>query len=127
MPTQPDQPLKESTTHDLRGEQPFPAPMAVLSLRAATVYRAVDDDDQPILIVSDGVTTIALECGLRGLDEGIISAARQLADAVADYWLSVGAAASGIHRRHAGGVYRVSRATLAQRPVNPAPVSPVWR
>jgi hypothetical protein len=73
-------------------ELPFPDPAAVLSLRHCTVYRAVDDDEQPILIVTDGVTTLALECGLRGMSDEVILAAERLADAVHDYVSSVRAA-----------------------------------
>src|SRR5262249_55626697 len=76
---------RETTTIDLMGELPFPEPAAVLSLRHCTVYRAADDDNQPILIVTDGVTTLALECGLQGVSAGVIEAAERLADAVHDY------------------------------------------
>jgi hypothetical protein len=74
------------------GELPFPEPAAVLNLRDSMVFRAVDDDNQPILVITDGVTTLALECGLRGLSEDIVNAAERLADAVHDYALSVRAA-----------------------------------
>ncbi len=93
----PDRPLRELTTVDLKGRLPFPDPVAVLSLRDCAVYRAVDDDDQPILVVTDGVTTVALECGLRGLSDAIVSAAQRLADGVDDYSRSVRVAAAA-HR-----------------------------
>ena len=79
----------ETTTFDLKGELAFPEPVAVLSLRDCVVYRAVDDDDQPILIISDGVTTLALECGLRGASGQVVAAANRLAGAVQDFAESV--------------------------------------
>ncbi len=71
------------------GELPFPEPVAVLSLRDCAVYRAVDDDNQPILILTDGVTTLAMECGLRGMSDDVVVAAERLAAAVHDYAMSV--------------------------------------
>lgn len=80
---------QDSTTFDLKGDLPFPDPIAVLSLRNCTAYRAIDDDRQPVLILSDGVTTLALECGLRGASEQIVTAANRLAQAVQDFATSV--------------------------------------
>jgi hypothetical protein len=81
----------QSTTVDLKGRLPFPEPVAVLSLRDCTVYRAVDDDEQPILIISDGVTTLSLECGLRGPSAQVVDAAERLSEGVHDFALSVNA------------------------------------
>ncbi len=79
---------------NLKGELPFPDPIAVLSLAHCRVFRAVDDHDQPILVLTDGVTTVALECGLRGLTGTVVGAAQSLADGVTDYAQSVRAAAA---------------------------------
>jgi hypothetical protein len=79
----------ETTTVDLKGELPFPDPAGVLSLRDCMVYRAVDDDRQPVLVITDGVTTVALECGLRGASEQVVAAAHRLAGAVQDFATSV--------------------------------------
>jgi hypothetical protein len=79
----------ETTTSDLNGQLPFPDPIAVLSLRDCTAFRAVDDDDQPVLILSDGVTTLSLECGLRGASGQVAAAADRLSDAMRDFALSV--------------------------------------
>jgi hypothetical protein len=79
----------ETTTSDLQGQLPFPDPIAVLSLRDCTAYRAVDDDDQPVMILSDGVTTLSLECGLRGASGQVAVAADRLAEAMRDFALSV--------------------------------------
>ena len=85
------------TTVDLRGELPFPDPVAVLSLRDCQIYRAVDDDGQPILVLTDGVTTVALECGLKGLSPEVVAAAGRLAEGVDDFSRSVRVAATA-HR-----------------------------
>lgn len=79
----------ETTTVDLKGQLPFPDPVAALSLRDCAVYHGVDDDNQPVLILSDGVTTLFLECGLRGASEQIVTAANRLAVAVQDFATSV--------------------------------------
>jgi hypothetical protein len=79
----------DTTTVDLKGKLPFPDPLAVLSLRDCTPYRAVDDDRQPVLILTDGVTTLALECGLRGASDQIVTAANRLAEAMRDFADSV--------------------------------------
>lgn len=85
----PGRPQGETTTVDLKGQLPFPEPSGVLSLRDCTAFRAVDDDQQPILILTDGVTTLALECGLRGMSADLAEAAERLAAAVHDYAISV--------------------------------------
>jgi hypothetical protein len=79
----------QTTTVDLKGRLSFPEPVAVLSLRDCTVYRAVDDDEQPILILSDGVTTLSLECGLRGANDQVVAAAKRLSEGVLDFAQSV--------------------------------------
>jgi hypothetical protein len=85
---------RDTTTVDLKGRLPFPEPVAALSLRDCMPYRAVDDDGQPVLILTDGVTTVALECGLRGLSADIVDAAQRLAEAVGDFAVSVRAAST---------------------------------
>ena len=79
----------ETTTVDLKGQLPFPDPVAALSLRDCAVFRGVDDDNQPVLILSDGVTTLFLECGLRGASEQIVAAANRVAEGVHDFATSV--------------------------------------
>ena len=81
----------ETTTVSLKGSLPFPDPVAVLSLRDCAVYRAVDEFEQPILILTDGVTTVALECGPKGLAGDVAETARRLADGVRDFSQSVSA------------------------------------
>jgi hypothetical protein len=85
----PGRPHGETTTVDLKGQLPFPEPSAVLSLRDCVAFRAIDDDQEPILILTDGVTTLALECGLRGVSTDLAEAAERLSAAVHDYAISV--------------------------------------
>jgi hypothetical protein len=99
--TGPDAPTTELTSH--RG---FPEPAAVISLRRAMTYRDRDDDGQPILIITDGVTAVALDSGLSGLSYGVVAASQRLADAVADFAKSITAGwqirerSAGRHRRN---------------------------
>lgn len=61
----------------------------MLSLRECTVFRAVDDDDQPVLVLSDGVVALSLECGLQGASHDVAAAAERLAQGVHDFAVSV--------------------------------------
>jgi hypothetical protein len=65
--------------------QTFPFPNTALSLRHAVAYRGVDDDGAPILIISDGVSSVALESGLSGPSDEVVVAARRLAATTADF------------------------------------------
>jgi len=67
----------------------FPEPAAVLSLRECTVYRTVDEDDQPVLVLSDGVVTLSLECGLQGASDEVADAAERLSQGVHEFAMSV--------------------------------------
>jgi hypothetical protein len=92
-------PSRDATTVDLKGRLPFPDPVAVLSLHNCAVFRAVDDDEQPVLILTDGVTTVALECGLHGPSDEAVQRAQRLAEGVVDYSRSVSAASDRLRRR----------------------------
>jgi hypothetical protein len=93
------EPIRDPTTVDLKGRLPFPDPVAVLSLQSCMVFRAVDDEEQPILILTDGVTTVALECGLQGLTDEVVQRVQRLAEGATDYSRSVSAASSRLRRR----------------------------
>jgi hypothetical protein len=84
-------------------------------MRDAVTYRDVDEDGQPILIITDGVTAVALDSGLAGLSLNVTVASHRLADAVRDFansitarWQARERAGSGRHRRN--------RRQLAPRP-----------
>jgi hypothetical protein len=68
------------------GDDPtFPAPTACLSLRHVIAYRELDDDGEPILIITDGVSSIALESGLATPSSDLVVAARRLAATAEDF------------------------------------------
>jgi hypothetical protein len=62
-----------------------PVPSTSLSLRHAMAYRGVDDDGEPVLIITDGVSSVSLETGLAGLSIDLVAAARQLAATAEDF------------------------------------------
>ena len=63
----------------------FPTPRTSLSLRHVIAYRDVDDEGDPILIITDGVSSIALESGLAVPSSELVTAARRLAATAADF------------------------------------------
>ena len=63
----------------------FPALSASLSLRHAIAYRELDDEGEPVLIITDGVSSIALESGLAGPSSEVVVAARRLAATAEDF------------------------------------------
>jgi hypothetical protein len=85
------QPHDDATT-DLSGLRPFPEPAAVISLRRGTTFHALDHDGQPVLIITDGVNSVALNSGNSGLSYGVVVAAHRLAESVTDFATSIGSA-----------------------------------
>src|SRR5262245_16710115 len=65
--------------------QTFPIPSTSLSLRHAIAYGGVDDDGEPVLIITDGVSSVALESGLSGPSDEAVVAARRLAATADDF------------------------------------------
>src|SRR6185369_5548611 len=63
----------------------FPLPGTSLSLRHVIAYRGFDDDGDPVLIISDGVSSVALESGLAGPSLEVVVAARRLAATAEDF------------------------------------------
>lgn len=78
---------------DATGEAPtaeistrgYPNPATTVNLRDAITFRAVDQAGRPVLIISDGVRSVALESGPAGVSFGLILAARHLAEALDDF------------------------------------------
>jgi hypothetical protein len=79
----------EPPTTELPCRRGYPEPSAVISLRRAVTYRDLDEDGHPILIITDGVTTVALDSGLSGLSPDVVAASQRLAEAVADFARSI--------------------------------------
>jgi hypothetical protein len=63
----------------------FPSPIATVRLGGITTYRIIDDEDDDVLVVSDGVTTVEFACGLPGPSGRSVRGAHHLAEAVAEY------------------------------------------
>jgi len=62
----------------------FPSPIATVRLGGITAFRIVEDDDD-VLVVSDGVTTVEFACGLPGPSGRSVRGAQRLAEAMAEY------------------------------------------
>jgi hypothetical protein len=62
-------------------------PPAVVSVRLGEIraFRVIDDEDGPILVVSDGETSVEFGCGLPGATGLAARGAQRLADAAQDY------------------------------------------
>lgn len=56
-----------------------------IRLDALRTFSTVDDEGDPVLVVSDGETTIEFFCGLPGLSAGSARGARRLVDAIHTY------------------------------------------
>src|ERR1700724_3502566 len=95
----------DGPTGDVHDSRLFPEPVAVISLRNAVTYRDVDEDGQPILIITDGVTAVALDSGLAGLSVNVVVASHRLADAVRDFATSI-TARWQLRERGGGGRHR---------------------
>jgi hypothetical protein len=68
------------------GDSPtFPIPSTTLSLPHVVAYRGRDDDGEPSLIITDGVSAVALESGLSGPSAAMVVAARRLAAAAEQF------------------------------------------
>jgi hypothetical protein len=95
----------DQQTTELCARSGFPEPTATINIRHAITYRVQDSDGQPILIITDGVTAVALEPGLSGLTLGVVSASHRLAEAVRDFAVSITSRwqkdeSAGRHRRN---------------------------
>lgn len=69
--------------HGDTGVYPFP----VVSVRLGEIraFRITDDENEPVLVVSDGEMSVEFACGLHGLSGSAVRGAQRLADAARDY------------------------------------------
>jgi hypothetical protein len=65
---------------------PWPdlVPIATLRLGGLRAYRMMDDDG-PVLVISDGVTTVEFACGLAGVSNRSVRGVQRLASAMVDF------------------------------------------
>jgi hypothetical protein len=68
----------------------LPSPIATVRLGGISTYRVMEDEDDDVLVVSDGVTTVEFACGLPGPSGRSVRGAQHLASAVAEYADSLG-------------------------------------
>ncbi len=74
---------------DLADPAAYPVPVVSVRLGEIRAFSVIDDEDEPVLVVSDGETTVEFACGLAGLSGPAARGARRLADAVRDYALAI--------------------------------------
>ena len=69
-----------------------PISVANLCIDGIRTFQVDDDDDGPVLVISDGVTTVEFACGLSGRPEPAASGARRLAEAAREFAAALEAA-----------------------------------
>ena len=69
--------------HDDAGA--YPPPVVSVRLGEVRAFRVLDDENEPVLVVSDGETSVEFGCGLSGVSGSAARGAQRLADAVRDY------------------------------------------
>ena len=77
--------LADDDPEELRGTGVYPPPVVSVRLGEVRAFRVIDDEDEPILVVSDGETSVEFACGLSGMNGSAARGAQRLADAVRDY------------------------------------------
>ena len=76
---------------DLRDEasgspaEDAPVPGGRIRLGDLRAFQVSDDEDDPVLVVSDGDTTIEFSCGLPGRSDASMDGVRRLIDAMSHY------------------------------------------
>ena len=62
-------------------------PVSVVSIRLDSLrtFSTVDDEGEPVLVVSDGETAIEFSCGLPGLSDSSARGAQRLVEAIGTY------------------------------------------
>jgi len=63
----------------------IPAPVASVRLGGIGAFSCVDDEEDPVLVVSDGETTVEFGCGLSGRSGEAALGAQRLAEAIYEY------------------------------------------
>jgi hypothetical protein len=77
----------DGPTDDVTDYRAVPPPVATVRLRGVRAVRVVNDDDEAVLIISDGETTVEFGCGLRGPSGSAIRGAQRVVDALEAYAL----------------------------------------
>jgi hypothetical protein len=85
----------DGPTGDLAPRLGIPAPVVSVRVDGIRAFRMVDDDDGPILIITDGDTTVEFSCGFSGRSHAAALGAERLAEATRAYSLVVEAGGRG--------------------------------
>src|SRR5689334_21599595 len=80
---------------DLQPRLGIPAPVVSIRVDGVRAFRMIDDDDGPILIITDGDTTVEFSCGFSGQTVAAALGAERLAEAARAYALVVEAGGPG--------------------------------
>lgn len=70
---------------DPDGSGDYPPPLVSVRLGEIMAFRVIDDEDEPILVVSDGEMSVEFGCGLAGVSGPAAQGAQRLAEAVREY------------------------------------------
>lgn len=73
----------------------IPTPVASIRIDGIRAVRTYDDDDGPVLVITDGDTTVEFLCGFSGRSPAAVLGAERLAEATRTYLLAIEAAESG--------------------------------
>jgi len=90
-----DEPVIDGNTGDLPRRLGIPAPVVSIRIDGIQAFRMIDDDDGPILIITDGDTTVEFSCGFSGRTQVAALGAERLAEATRAYALVVEAGGPG--------------------------------
>jgi hypothetical protein len=79
------------------GDIPRSVPIPVVSIRVDGIraFRTHDDDDGPVLVITDGDATVEFLCGFSGRSPAAVLGAERLAEATRAYSLEVEADVDG--------------------------------
>jgi hypothetical protein len=77
--------LVDEEPDDVGNAGACPPPVVSVRLGDIRAFRVIDDEDEPVLVVSDGETSVEFACGLSGVSGPAALGAQRLADAVRDY------------------------------------------
>ena len=72
-------------TGDVQPRLGLPAPAVSIRVDGIRTFRTIDDDDGPILVITDGDTTVEFLCGFSGRSVAAALGAERLAEATRAY------------------------------------------
>jgi hypothetical protein len=73
----------------------YPTPVVSVRLGEIRAFSVIDDDDEPVLVISDGESSVEFACGLAGVCGSAALGAQRLADAMRDYASTIEANLTG--------------------------------